>query len=114
MFQILSALSILFFFGPLQAQELQVVNLRCEYKTDPKGIAASAPALSWELRSSRRNIMQQAYRVLVADSPEELEKNTGNIWDSEKIMSAASIQVKYAGKPLEAAKTYYWKLMVWD
>lgn len=103
----------------LQAQDfpapgLRVTDLRCEYRIAPIGIAEPAPALSWQLQSGKRNVTQTAYRILVADRQELLEKNTGNIWDSEKVMSAASIQVKYAGKPLEAARTYYWKLMVWD
>jgi len=66
------------------------------------------------LKSDRKNIMQSAYRILVTDDPELLRKNTGNIWDSKKIASGASIQVEYKGKTLSSVKKYFWKVMAWD
>ncbi|MDB4919547.1 MAG: Bacterial alpha-L-rhamnosidase [Mucilaginibacter sp.] len=101
---------------PLQifAQTLKVTDLQCEYKTDPAGIEALAPKLSWILQSGQRNVRQTAYRILVADDPLGLSKDNGNIWDSKRVLSSASIQVAYAGKRLLPAKTYYWKVMVWD
>jgi len=107
---------LLFLLFPLQlfAQTLKVANLKCEYKGNPMGIEAASPELSWELQSSGRDVMQTAYRVLVADDAESLDKGIGNIWDSKRVNSSASIQVPYVGKPLLSAKTYYWKVMVWD
>jgi alpha-L-rhamnosidase len=101
---------------PLQifAQSLKVSNLQCEYKAAPQGVDVTSPKLSWQLQSNGYNIMQTAYRVLVADNLESLNKNIGSSWDSKRINSSASIQVLYQGKPLQAAKTYYWKVMVWD
>jgi len=96
------------------SQNLSVVNLRCEYRKDPLGVEAPGPRLSWELQSEQRHILQTAYRILVADDPELLKENTGNIWDSKKINSSASIQVVYNGKPLQSAKKYFWKVMTWD
>ncbi|MFI5131473.1 MAG: family 78 glycoside hydrolase catalytic domain [Chitinophagales bacterium] len=96
------------------SQKLAVTNLRCEYRQNPLGVDATKPRLSWELNSSQRNILQTAYRVLVADDPSLLEKNIGNIWDSKKKISKTSIQVEYNGKPLESVKKYFWKIMVWD
>ena len=58
--------------------------------------------------------MQKAYRVLVADDEALLQKNTGNVWDSKKVVSGQSVQVAYAGKKLRPGKLYYWKVMVWD
>lgn len=98
----------------LLAQSLQVAALKCEYKTDLQGVESEKPDLSWQLKSNRRGIMQAAYRVLVSDNADELARNKGTCWDSEKVNSDASIQVYYAGKPLKASRTYYWKVMVWD
>src|SRR5690606_36958491 len=100
--------------GALTAQDLRVTNLRCEYRSDPSGIADLTPLLSWQLESGRWNVLQRAYRILVADRPQLLLQNTGNIWDSKKIRSAASTGIEYGGQPLLATKTYHWKLMVWD
>jgi len=98
---------------PVFGQSLKVTNLRCEYKTDPV-IEIATPHLSWELLSAGHNILQTAYRVLVADGPSALQKNIGNVWDSQKVNSSASIQIVYNGKKLSSVKKYYWKVMVWD
>lgn len=95
-------------------QPLQVINLRCQYRVDPVGVNDAQPMLSWELQSAKKNTMQAAYRILVADDASLLEKNIGNVWDSKKIISPASVQVAYAGKKLTAGKKYFWKVMVWD
>ncbi len=98
----------------IYAQGVHTENLRCEYKVEPVGIDQRIPRLSWELRSDLRGTAQTAYQVLVSDSQELLQANKGNLWDSGKRNASTSIQVKYAGKPLESAKTYYWKVRVWD
>lgn len=96
------------------AQTLQISNLRCEYRLNPLGVQTTSPKLSWQIQSSQRNVLQSAYQILVADSPESLAKNQGNVWDSGKIVSDNSIQVNYQGKPLLATKTYFWKVKIWD
>lgn len=100
--------------SPMLAQQLEIVNPRCEYRQDPLGVDAVQPALSWEMRSPGKNVSQTAYRVIVADDPALLRNNTGNIWDSKRIISSASIQVLYKGKPLQSTRKYFWKVMVWD
>jgi alpha-L-rhamnosidase len=89
-------------------------QLRCEYLVDPLGIDARAPRLSWEMVDSRRGAVQQAYRILVADDPDLLNADTGNLWDSGKVVSDQSIQVVYGGKPLRARLRVWWKVRVWD
>ncbi|WP_114782940.1 family 78 glycoside hydrolase catalytic domain [Botryobacter ruber] len=93
---------------------LQVADLECEYRENPLGVEAAAPRLRWVLNSKQRGVTQKAYRILVADTPEALKKNKGNVWDSKKVTSSQSIQVPYGGKKLEPTKTYFWKVMVWD
>ncbi len=91
-----------------------VRNTLCDYRQSPAGVDNSHPQLTWKLKADVRGVKQTAYQILVADDPMLLKKNDGNIWDSKKRQSDQSVQIKYAGKPLEAAKTYYWKVMVWD
>lgn len=45
---------------------LSITNLRCEYKTNPIGIDARPPRLSWELDSPQRGAVRSAYQVRVA------------------------------------------------
>jgi len=94
-------------------------QIRCEYRENPLGIDAVKPRLSWviEDRSQKTEVrgqQQTAYQVLVASSEDLLKKDQGDLWDSGKVASDQSIQVEYAGKPLESRMYCHWKLRVWD
>ncbi|MFC4142693.1 family 78 glycoside hydrolase catalytic domain [Pedobacter mendelii] len=97
-----------------KAQNLMVSNLLCEYKKRPVGVDVPKPILNWQLKSNKRNVMQGAYRILVSDDSLSLLKNIGNIWDTKKVSSDGSIQIRYGGKKLLSVKNYFWKVMVWD
>ena len=86
---------LLFFIGT--AQTLSVDYLRCDSRVDPLGIDNVHPVLSWTIQSKEKAIVQTAYRILVAHDAQFLDKNIGNIWDSKKVNSNASIQVEYTG-----------------
>ncbi|MGG9960376.1 family 78 glycoside hydrolase catalytic domain [Ferruginibacter sp. SUN106] len=100
--------------GKSFGQQLTIANLQCEHKVNPPGINTTAPQFSWQLQSPQRNVVQTAYRVLVSDKVELLQKNVGNIWDSKKISSNQSIQILFKGKKISAAAKYFWKVQVWD
>lgn len=108
--------SLLIGMVPVVAQtaKTSVVNPRCENLTNPAGIETLQPRFSWQLQSSARAVMQTRYRILVADDYAKLAANTGNMWDTKEVSGEQSLLVPYAGKPLQASKTYYWKVMVWD
>lgn len=89
-------------------------NLRVENVTNPAGLETTQPRLSWQLQSSARSVMQTRYRILVSDDPAALAANTGNMWDTKEVNSEQSLWIPYGGKPLQAAHSYYWKVMVWD
>ena len=90
-------------------------DLRCEYLQNPLGIDVLQPRLSWKLESleQTRGVKQTSYRVLVADSPEVLDRGEGNLWDSGKVDTGQSSQVVYAGKPLASRTICYWKVKEW-
>ena len=99
--------------GEAASTVVQVTQLRCEYMTNPLGIDAARPRLSWVIESERRGERQTAYQVLVAGSPGELQKDRGDLWDSGKVESSQSVHVNYAGKPLVSGKRAWWKVRVW-
>ncbi|WP_447642961.1 MULTISPECIES: family 78 glycoside hydrolase catalytic domain [Chitinophagaceae] len=96
------------------AQRLTANELLCESKKEPLGIDATQPRFSWKIKTDRRNTVQMAYRILVADNPKDLEKNIGTVWNSGKIISDVSIHIPFQGKKLRVATKYYWKVKVWD
>ena len=75
-------------------------DLRCERLKDPLGIDATKPGFSWIIESGRRGEIQTAYQILAASSPDALDRNRGDLWDSGKVASEQSAQVQYSGKPL--------------
>ena len=98
----------------LTVKPLEVRSLRCEYLENPLGIEVTQPRLSWKLESTQRGQKQTAYRILVASSIENLDKDQGDLWDSKKMFSDHSSQLVYKGTPLESQMQCFWKVMVWD
>lgn len=99
----------------LQAADTHsVYNLRCEQEENPLGIETLQPRFSWQIQAQQRNFEQSAWQILVADSPEKLQIDNGNIWNSGKNKSSASVLVPFKGKGLEAGRVYYWKVKTWD
>ncbi|MDA3613644.1 alpha-L-rhamnosidase [Polluticaenibacter yanchengensis] len=92
--------------------QLSVKNLRVEMLNNPEGIDVVNPRLSWQSASQTRGDFQKSYRVIVASTQEKLDKNIGDLWDTETINSSQSIHVYYAGKPLKGKTNAYWKVQV--
>lgn len=98
----------------LAAPNLATAKLRCEYKENPLGLDAAHPRLSWILTSSERGQRQTAYQVLVASSESLLKQNTGDLWDSGKVLSDQSALLSYPGVPLKSGQQCFWKVRAWD
>lgn len=96
-----------------QPASVQLLRLRCELLTNPEGIDATAPRLSWELSGPARGLEQTAYQVLVASTPEKLAADEGDLWNSGQVSSAQSVHVAYAGAPLRSRSRCYWKVRTW-
>ena len=93
---------------------LTVENLRCEYLVNPLGIDVVKPRMTWDLSPGPRGRALSAYQILVASSPEKLQNNQGDVWDSGKVASKQFTQVVYAGRPLASGVRYQWKVRAWD
>ena len=95
---------------------VEVNDLRCEYRLNPLGIDNTIPRLSWILSQENftRGQKQTAYQILVASSLDNLESNKVDVWNSGKVDSNQSVNITYAGKELQSAKQYFWKVKVWD
>jgi alpha-L-rhamnosidase len=96
------------------AAALAPARLRCESLSDPLGIDAVPPRLSWAVESPRRGDRQTAYRILAASSPDLLAAGTGDLWDTGEVKSDETLHLPYAGKPLASGQAVHWKVRVWD
>jgi hypothetical protein len=81
---------------------------------DRAGLTDATPDFAWIVNAVGSNQVQTAYRILVASSQENLAADNGDLWDSGKTESNASVNVSYAGKALTANATYSWKVQTWD
>ncbi|NLF69478.1 MAG: family 78 glycoside hydrolase catalytic domain [Candidatus Anammoximicrobium sp.] len=99
--------------GAAQA-ELAATDLTCEYLVNPLGIDVVRPRLSWIVPCDRRGQRQTAYRILVADSLDELNRDTGSVWDSGKVESGQTTLIEYAGRALGSRMRCFWKVKWWD
>ncbi len=95
------------------AKSITVVNLRCEYHTNPAGIDEALPRLSWQIHSEKRGQVQRAYRIIVSSTADNLRKDIGDLWDTGKLDGDQSAHIEYGGTPLTSRMQCHWKVRVW-
>lgn len=99
---------------PTGQSSVKVGQLTTESAHQPLGIDVARPRLGWQLTSPNRAQSQTAYQILVASSPSVLAQSQGDVWDSGKVPSEQSVDVRYAGPDLASRTRYYWEVRVWD
>jgi alpha-L-rhamnosidase len=92
-------------------------SLTCEYLSNPTGLDVTQPRFSWTLNATdekKFGQLQTAYRILVASSTNNLDKNIGDCWDSGWVKSDDMQLIRYEGKELQSDKDYCWNVTVKD
>lgn len=79
----------------------------------------SHPKFNWwsnafDMTISLNNIRQSAYQILAASTLDLLKAETPDLWDSKKVNSDKSLDVKYGGTAIKSGQIAYWALRVWD
>lgn len=102
-------LCLTLFFGASPAlQAAKIGHLKTEYTQTPLGIDAPHPRFSWQMTSEKRGDYQKAYQITVVD------ESGKKVWDSGKVRDSKSLNIPYAGAPLQATTRYTWQVKVWD
>ena len=96
------------------ASDVSFESLKCESQFNPICVETQQPLLSWIVNAEGFNRSQTAYQVLVASSPELLNEQDADMWNTGKVTNAQSSFVKYDGKMLEPVQKYWWKVKIWD
>ncbi len=89
------------------------VHLQVDDLQRPLGIDDARPRFSWRLSDTARGARQTAYRVLVATRAELLTDGTADVWNSGRINSGQSLNVKYAGPMVKPSTRYWWRIEIW-
>jgi alpha-L-rhamnosidase len=96
-----------------QAVQAGPTELRVDDLRTPLGIDDAAPRFSWQLRDPQRGARQTAYEVLVASSAEALKQGKADVWDSGRVDSDQSLNVRYSGPAVTPSKRYFWLVKIW-
>ena len=99
-----------------QAGPAAPIGLMCELLAHPEMtvITNPRPSLGWIVNDDRRAAVQSAYQIMVATAQDALKAGKADLWDSGKMESDQSINVRYEGRPLPANSSCWWKVRTWD
>jgi len=92
---------------------ISITDMRTEGVSQPMGIEEAAPRFSWRYEASPqapRGFRQSLCRIQVALSREKLSQGQADMWDSGKQAGSDTLNILYAGKPLQSASRYFWQV----
>lgn len=93
--------------------DIQFVNLKCEYSVNPIGIMSKRPCFSFQVKSMDCSLEQSSYRLLVAESIESLEAEENCCMDTGLVLSSRTGSIVYSGAPIKSKTRYYWRTKIW-
>ncbi|HPS55139.1 MAG TPA: hypothetical protein PLP05_06050, partial [Sedimentisphaerales bacterium] len=105
-----------FLLGAIASAQVPApTHLMCELMeyAELTEITDKTPEFGWAVNSDLKADYQKAYRIIVASNEENINKNTGDMWDSGRIKSNISENIEYQGKSLLPGQ-YHWKVMTWN
>jgi len=108
-FYLLTLLMMLLSFKAVWAEETVIDRLKVQDMPEPLTIEDMHPLFSWQMKSDVRGQRQQAYRIVVVR-----ESDGSIVWDSQKVESGVSNNIRYMGIALQPEMAYQWQLTVWD
>jgi alpha-L-rhamnosidase len=91
-------------------------GLTCEYLKNPQVVDITNPRLSWINidDKDKRGQFQTAWEIRVAGSEELLLAGKPDLWESGKIISNESVNIRYNGKFLPSGQDCWWQVRVWN
>lgn len=93
---------------------MKPLNLKCEGFCNPVGVDTEHPRLSWIVTDKEYGQKQTAYRIVVTSSVGKLSSGDYDMWDTGKVKSGETLDIKYRGKELKSRQRYYWQVQIWD
>jgi alpha-L-rhamnosidase len=89
-------------------------QLKLDEMSNPLGFENLKPNFSWEIKPNGKSTKQTAYQIIVSSTEDNLKKDLGDIWNSNKTKGTASTKIEFKGKVLESRKKYFWKVKIWN
>jgi alpha-L-rhamnosidase len=92
---------------------VKISDLSVEYRINPLGVDTPEPRFSWKIRASERAVYQSAYQIIVGETPGEVKRGSGKLWDTGKLHGDLTVNLAYAGDALQSNTKYFWRVRVW-
>ncbi|MCC2592005.1 family 78 glycoside hydrolase catalytic domain [Tessaracoccus sp. OS52] len=89
------------------ADEVAVAGLRTNSFAEPLGVPVGDVRFGWQLESPARAVTQQAYQL-------EVSTVGAVVWDTGRVESGESTEVRYTGPALSPSTSYSWRVRIWD
>lgn len=86
-----------------------IANLRVQNIKEPLAIEDTHPLFSWQMLSDLTGQEQTAYQITVTR-----ESDHRMVWNSGKVISGVSNNIRYLGVALQPEACYSWEVTVWD
>ena len=91
--------------------DVTITNPNVEQQFHEQALATAQPRFSWNYETTENDVVQQNYRIIVATTNENAEKNIGDLWDSGVVPSNQMLYIPYAGKELKSRDKAFWKVI---
>ena len=112
------AILVMMVFGEVCGQ-ITISHETVEYQDGSQPLATNVPRFSWQYETDDsinrkvipNNVKQTSYRIIVASTRGNAEKNIGDLWDSKTVASNRMLLIPYEGKPLHSRDKAYWKVI---
>ena len=101
----ITLIQVLFAFASA-ANPSAPTNLRIIDNFEQLGVDVPHPRFAWHVNDTNRAAIQTAYRIIVAESESNIDKNTGDMCDTKRVMSSAQSGVSYSGTLLRSCTEY--------
>lgn len=90
--------------------------VRVSVENDNAVVDHPNPRLGWLLvpLGNHQNVSQNAYQILVASNQVLLNSEKPDLWDTGKVYSNESWNIRYEGKTIKPGQTVFWAVRVWD
>ncbi len=105
------AATSLFFSTCTNNPTITITNPNVEQQVHKQPLATNQPRFSWNYETTENEVVQQNYRIIVATTNENAEKNIGDLWDSGVVPSNQMLYIPYTGKELKSRNNAYWKVI---
>lgn len=86
---------------------LNIYDIRCEYKENPIGIDIENPRFQWKIDSEARAVRQKSFKIQVSEDRDFRDL----VWDEEQ-SSNQSTNIEYQGENLKSRTRYYYRIKV--